>query len=361
MKSFWRQLFRRLAAAGAISAATVGSSAMCYAVQLANDIATNSAYDDGWQAGDNGGTGFGAWNFDGTYTTPAPDQQRMDDGLKAGGPNSSTFNDIGEAWTLFNKEFVGNERDISQAGRSISPLQVGQTVSIVFDNPTERMFYRGYTIRFTNGGANSCWEGDNCTTTDYDPGSIVTRLAVGTFADLAAPTWGRWYPFNPTPGYYDDDTDLGARLDFKLTGPETYELTMTPLDAPASAFTHTGNLFAGDDNQHLGKPINWIEFEFYNTLSAEGYDSDFYIRSMEITGPGGGLEGDFNGDGNVNAADYVVWRKTDGSQAGYETWRTNFGRQQAGSGLSLAAVPEPGIFVYLAAAALAGIGLIRRR
>jgi hypothetical protein len=36
--------------------------------------------------------------------------------------------------------------------------------------------------------------------------------------------------------------------------------------------------------------------------------------------------GDFNGDGAVDAADYVVWRKTDGSPAGYVLWRTNFGR-----------------------------------
>ncbi|MEX2546100.1 MAG: hypothetical protein WD316_13305 [Phycisphaeraceae bacterium] len=38
-----------------------------------------------------------------------------------------------------------------------------------------------------------------------------------------------------------------------------------------------------------------------------------------------GLEGDYNGDGVVDAADYVVWRKTDGSAEGYNTWRTNFG------------------------------------
>ena len=33
------------------------------------------------------------------------------------------------------------------------------------------------------------------------------------------------------------------------------------------------------------------------------------------------LPGDFNDDGTVDAADYVVWRKTDGTQAGYNTWR----------------------------------------
>jgi hypothetical protein len=61
-----------------------------------------------------------------------------------------------------------------------------------------------------------------------------------------------------------------------------------------------------------------------------------------VTGPDA-LPGDFNEDGKVDAADYVVWRKTDGSQAGYNDWRTNFGRT-AGSGAGLAAtaaVPEP--------------------
>jgi hypothetical protein len=54
------------------------------------------------------------------------------------------------------------------------------------------------------------------------------------------------------------------------------------------------------------------------------------------------LPGDFNGDGQVDTADYVVWRKSDGSPEGYNRWRTNFGRT-AGSGsvASSAAVPEP--------------------
>ncbi len=37
------------------------------------------------------------------------------------------------------------------------------------------------------------------------------------------------------------------------------------------------------------------------------------------------LLGDFNGDGTGDAADYVVWRKTDGTQTGYDQWRANFG------------------------------------
>jgi hypothetical protein len=56
--------------------------------------------------------------------------------------------------------------------------------------------------------------------------------------------------------------------------------------------------------------------------------------------------GDFNGNGVVDAADYVVWRKglgTTFTQPDYDTWRTHFG-QTAGSGLGANAnvtVPEP--------------------
>jgi len=59
------------------------------------------------------------------------------------------------------------------------------------------------------------------------------------------------------------------------------------------------------------------------------------------------LPGDHNRDGIVDAADYVVWRKTGGTQAGYDLWRANFG-QPAGAGMGAtgdlpaqAAVPEP--------------------
>jgi hypothetical protein len=38
------------------------------------------------------------------------------------------------------------------------------------------------------------------------------------------------------------------------------------------------------------------------------------------------LPGDFNDNGTVDAADYVVWRKSDGTEAGYDTWRSHFGR-----------------------------------
>jgi Glycosyl hydrolase catalytic core len=59
--------------------------------------------------------------------------------------------------------------------------------------------------------------------------------------------------------------------------------------------------------------------------------------------------GDFNADGTVDAADYVVWRKTDGSQAGYNTWRAHFG--EPGSSGSRANVPEPTLVMLIVTAA----------
>jgi T5SS/PEP-CTERM-associated repeat protein len=60
------------------------------------------------------------------------------------------------------------------------------------------------------------------------------------------------------------------------------------------------------------------------------------------------IPGDYNGDGTVDTADYVLWRKDPaafgGDPAGYNTWRTNFGRQiGAGSGFAASprGVPEP--------------------
>jgi hypothetical protein len=64
---------------------------------------------------------------------------------------------------------------------------------------------------------------------------------------------------------------------------------------------------------------------------------------------GGGLAGDYNGDNIVNAADYVVWRKSGGTTDGYNLWRDHFG-STGGSGAggnAQAAVPEPTVMLLL--------------
>jgi hypothetical protein len=71
------------------------------------------------------------------------------------------------------------------------------------------------------------------------------------------------------------------------------------------------------------------------------------------------LPGDFNSDGKVDSADYVVWRKTGGTQAQFNTWRANFGRT-SGSGSTAANVPEPASLV-LVIAYLGSLAIQRHR
>jgi probable HAF family extracellular repeat protein len=71
-------------------------------------------------------------------------------------------------------------------------------------------------------------------------------------------------------------------------------------------------------------------------------------------GPAVALPGDFNDDGTVDAADYVVWRKNNGTQSGHDTWRANFGRTAASESRAVdlpndprPAVPEPNMLALI--------------
>ena len=74
------------------------------------------------------------------------------------------------------------------------------------------------------------------------------------------------------------------------------------------------------------------------------------LRLTQITGEAPPtLEGDYNFDGRVDAADYVVWRKEGiGGQDGYNLWRENFGATAGdGAGIRVASIPEPASILLL--------------
>jgi hypothetical protein len=77
------------------------------------------------------------------------------------------------------------------------------------------------------------------------------------------------------------------------------------------------------------------------------------------------LSGDYNNDGVVDTADYVVWRKNEGSQAAYDAWRANFGASRTvsvGADKSPTAVPESASLVLSMLAALSlGVSTRSRR
>jgi hypothetical protein len=119
-----------------------------------------------------------------------------------------------------------------------------------------------------------------------------------------------------------------------------------------------------EDGSPLAEDARHLRFHFFAVSDVEGLMRDPFdgvntftgnndglsaayvsplVREIDVFGVLASLPGDRNHDGTVDAADYVVWRKTDGTPAGYLEWRNNFGRSN-GSGAAhetSTSVPEP--------------------
>lgn len=82
-----------------------------------------------------------------------------------------------------------------------------------------------------------------------------------------------------------------------------------------------------------------------NTAILYALNTNNGIQAFTLTLTPPGLDGDFNGDGFVDAADYVLWRKNEGTPEQYDLWRQNFGASTTEVANAVtSAVPEPGTF-----------------
>jgi endonuclease/exonuclease/phosphatase family metal-dependent hydrolase len=153
--------------------------------------------------------------------------------------------------------------------------------------------------------------------------AIVNKGLIDAFRALRPDEVGdrgeTWTPGLPAPFVQADE--VHDRIDFVYYLPRNV--------APVSA-------------QVLGYDVN----DGNTDIGLQPYPSDH--RAVVVEFVLSSLSGDFNADGIVDAADYVVWRKGLGSiytQNDYTIWRAYFG-ETAGDGAS-AAVPEPPIGVLL--------------
>lgn len=134
-------------------------------------------------------------------------------------------------------------------------------------------------------------------------------------------------------------------------------------------------LIVGSNLVDAGTPVSFtfggVTYNLAYSGSAPDLGAFEFIAAVPV------LAGDFNGDHVVDAADYVVWRKNDGTnnalqndsglgtpvgQAHYALWRSTFGSSSLGSGSALdgnAAIPEPASHLLALLAAL--VPCLRRR
>jgi hypothetical protein len=198
--------------------------------------------------------------------------------------------------------------------------------------------------------------------------------------DLLNLTSGEWTQNNdgpytpgfvqPAPGNYDDytqwvyqnnDTLMLVRdggpvvpgiVSYALS-PDGHELEMR---APFKGFLKTA---ANNPNMPLGKTLD-VSFsleasgELFAPPGSNGTWASDTAQPITSYFLGSPVPGDYNGNGAVDAADYVVWRhggpllnEIDApgtvNSADYAAWRARFGNSSAGSGAGLsAAIPEPG-------------------
>ncbi|MCS6770684.1 MAG: carbohydrate-binding protein [Kiritimatiellae bacterium] len=206
----------------------------------AADRGANAAYQDGWQAGDNGGSGFGPWSFHNSSSDPNRNGQFM--------ATSAAVNIGTPAWGLY-----ANNGHVADVRRPLPvPLSAGQTLHVKMDNG----FINnggGVGIALWNAQSNLLWE-------FYFNGGDQNYSISGGSTDVG------W-------------TSGGIDIELTLTGPTSWVARITPLGG--STRTNIGH-FVPQANMTAAL------FRAWNYNAGSGSDYDFFLNDLRITSPGSG-------------------------------------------------------------------------
>ncbi len=156
---------------------------------------------------------------------------------------------------------------------------------------------------------------------------------------------------------------FGTDVDFRTDGSGTIGPDQASRNAAGDEvlidFFSTNLLFPGAESFFFFVKTDATDFDengtgslaFSSNLGGGTFDFDTFQPVMKP----GTLQGDFNRNGVVDAADYVVWRNglgTTYTQPDYDVWRANFGAAAIGSGATAGPassanvpVPEPASWV----------------
>jgi T5SS/PEP-CTERM-associated repeat protein len=217
------------------------------------------------------------------------------------------------------------------------------------------------TLTLQNGGAVSATTGISIGPhgTVRGSGTIVGNVTnAGTLAPGMSPGAIR------IEGNYTQNA--GSKLEIELASLGSYDKLGVSGDAALGGVLHVDLIDgymprAGDsfDILDCGRSIGTFTLVLPPLGGSLEWRTDDLYTTGVLTVVASGLLGDYNRNGVVDAADYVVWRSglgTTYTENDYEVWRSHFG-QTAGSGSAVssgapAATPEPTALTLAAAGAL---------
>lgn len=211
------------------------------------DQADEATYNDGWQSGDDGGQGFGAWtlNFAGTGGHFIGNSS-----YNGGSPNINTGTNNDEAFGLW------STIDTTDAYRSLdAPLSVGKTFTISMDNGS-----------VNSGGVVGI--------------SLQTSSGSNRF-ELYFSGGASNYTVNSGNGEENSGvghTTGGLRVEFKLTGANNADVRIYRLQDSTTTESYFQNL-------PLKTTGDIYRVRAFNYQAGGGDGNNFYVNSMGVPEP----------------------------------------------------------------------------
>jgi hypothetical protein len=193
------------------------------------------------------------------------------------------------------------------------------------------------------------------------PGQVPTSFDANSRSDLALTVFETNGTSILATASVNPAGEIESLADVMLPAPGTYFARVTGADDTIQLYELSLSIAAalpGDFNSD--GVVNGADYVVWRKSGMSQAEFNTWRANFGAMAGGVTLAGDFNSDGVVNAADYVVWRKNGGTPAEFNAWRANFGAM-AGSGSGSAAdslyqqgiVPEPGSMVLLLLATIA--------
>jgi hypothetical protein len=160
----------------------------------------------------------------------------------------------------------------------------------------------------------------------------ATTVIVADTGGGNAQTMATGVPFSATPiSYFFEVTNasVGKRVTFRETSSTNRSRLNafsieTPIELTLKVYTLNGQMEIVNE-----QGVNF-DMNYYEIRSTAGSLETATWSSFDDGEAGGGNAADFNQNGAVDAADYVVWRRTNGPGANYTLWKSQFGNAGGG-------------------------------